>query len=188
MGLTGLWWSFRYLLSAPHSPQPPLLTGGGTGRRAVRYANSSGRVQGSWPWLLGCWFWSIKCTEGPAQVSCDPQATPGGSCNRHSTRSVRGVADIDGPWVPRCRKAYEFGMRRRPRDARAGGAALVARAVRICSPGAPRRPPGRARALRRPIPVYRTEVSTLRCIVLIFGMGAALKCTFMTGLVLSLRR
>ena len=55
----------------------------------------SGRVQGSWPWLLGCWFWSIKCTEGPAQVSCDPQATPRGSCNRHSTRSARHVADSE---------------------------------------------------------------------------------------------
>ena len=84
----------------------------------------------------------IKGTEGAAQVSCDPQATPRGSCDRHSTRSARVVADIDGPWPRYGRTAYEFGMRRRPRDARAGGAVMGARAVRVYFPGRPPPPPG----------------------------------------------
>ena len=35
MGLTGLKWSSKYFLSAPNSPQAPLLTDGSTRRRAV---------------------------------------------------------------------------------------------------------------------------------------------------------
>ena len=102
----------------------------------------SGRVQGSWPWLLGCWFWSIKCTEGPARMSCDPQVAPGGSCNRDSTRSVRGVA---GPLVRGCsrrRAAYEVGMRRPPRMRGPGVRGEAPGGPGSIPRGAPRRPRG----------------------------------------------
>ena len=101
----------------------------------------SGRVQGSWPWLLGCWFWSIKCTEGPARVSCDPQVAPGGSCNRDSTRSVRGVARPLVRGCSRRRAAYEV-ARGAPRGCAGRGYAGMRPAAPEVFPGVPRAAPG----------------------------------------------